>query len=133
MEQRFTPSQSAEMTKRKLPPGVTIGDVNEAGGNPMQRMPRNPRMDSADVPRRPAQAPMRRGPESQAMGIPLDVARQTAIEARKMREEAGDEAKTITIKYKDGGYVCPPNQRTGNIDMRKTGMTRSVKDNRKKG
>lgn len=36
-------------------------------------------------------------------------------------------------KMAHGGYVCPPNQRTGNIDMRKTGMTRSVKDNRKKG
>lgn len=102
MEQRFTPSQSAEMTKRKLPPGVTIGDVNEAGGNPMQRIPRNPRIDSADVPRRKA-------------------------------SNEGNEPKTITIQYKHGGYVCPPNQRTGNIDMRKTGMTRSVKDNRKKG
>ena len=99
MEQRFTPSQSAEMTKRKLPPGVTIGDVNEAGGNPMQRMPRNPRMDSADVPRR----------------------------------EEGDVIININEKkMARGGYVCPPNKRTGNIDMRKTGMTRSVKDNRKK-
>lgn len=102
------------------------GDVNEAGGNPMQRMPRNPRMDSADVPRRP------RNP-SQAMGTPRNVVRDTAIEARKMREEAGDEPKTITIQYKHGGYVCPPNKRTGNIDMRKSGMTRNVKDNRKKG
>ena len=100
-------------------------------------MARNPMMNAGDVPRRPAaQRPMpprRPRDPSQAMGIPRDVARQTAIDARKMREEAGDEPKTITIQYKHGGYVCPPNQRTGNIDMRKSGMTRSVKDNRKKG
>jgi hypothetical protein len=33
--------------------------------------------------------------------------------------------------YNKGGYVCPPNKRKGNIDMRKTGMTRNTKDNRK--
>lgn len=38
---------------RNLPPGVTIGDVNEAGGNPMRKIPKDPRQDSADVPRRP--------------------------------------------------------------------------------
>lgn len=98
-------------------------------------------MNAGDVPRRPAmQRPMpprRPRDPSQAMGIPRDVARQTAIEARKMREEAGDEI-TITIptgkgKFAHGGYVCPPNKRTGNIDMRKTGMTRNVKNNLKKG
>ena len=33
--------------------------------------------------------------------------------------------------YNKGGY-CPPNKRKGNIDMRKKGMTRMTKDNRKK-
>lgn len=92
------------MPQRKtLPPGVTIGDVNEAGGNPTQRMPRNPRMDSADVPRRKA-------------------------------SDKGDVIININErKMAHGGYVCPPNKRTGNIDMRKTGMTRNVTDNRRKG
>ena len=95
MEQRFTPNQSKEMTRRyrnKLPPGVTIGDVNEAGGNPMTREPRDPRKNSADVPRRP---------------------------------------HSVTINMNKGGYVCKPNPRKGNIDMRKKGMTRMTTDNRK--
>jgi hypothetical protein len=79
----------------RRPPGVTIGDINEAGGNPMTMEPRDPRQDSRDVPRRP---------------------------------------HSVTIhQYKDGGYVCKPNPRKGNIDMRKKGMTRMTKDNRKKG
>lgn len=102
MEERYSPRQSVEMTERfrkkygRLPPGVTIGDVNEAGGNPMTREPRNPRKDSADVPRRP----------------------------HSVTVNVGD-------AYNKGGYVCPPNKRTGNIDMRKKGMTRNVKDNLK--
>lgn len=82
------------MARKPLPPGVTIGDVNEAGGNPMERIPRNPRKDSADVPRRPH--------------------------------------SVVINQYEDGGYVCAPNQRTGNIDMRKDkGMVRHTRNNLK--
>lgn len=35
-------------------------------------------------------------------------------------------------KMAHGGYVCAPNPRKGNVDMRKKGMTRMTKDNRKK-
>ena len=94
-------------------------------------------MPNVPMPRRRPQAaqppmpPRRPRDPSKAMGIPRNVARQTAIDARKMREEAGDETKTITIEYAKGGYVCKPNPRKGNIDMRKKGMTRMTTDNRK--
>ena len=98
-------------------------------------------MPNVPMPRRrpqAAQPPMpRRRPRdpSMSMGTPRDVARQTAIDARRMREEAGDEGpektKTITIEYNKGGYVCKPNPRKGNIDMRKKRMVRMTKDNRK--
>ena len=92
-------------------------------------------MPNVPMPRRRPQAaqppmpPRRPRDASKAMGIPRNVARQTAIDARRMREEAGDETKTITIEYNKGGYVCKPNPRKGNIDMRKKGMTRKVVDN----
>ena len=73
-----------------------------------------------------------------SLGTPSDVARQTAIDARKMREEAGDEGVNIYINTKNGkrnmargGDVCKPNQRTGNIDMRTKGMVRHIRNNLK--
>jgi hypothetical protein len=117
------------MASRPLPRRRPLpGDVNEAGGNPMERVPRNPRMDSADVPRR-------RDPRK-AMGIPRDEARRMAEEARQMREADGDVIININNKEKEynrGGDVCPPNARSGKIDMRKDkGMVRHTRNNLKK-
>jgi len=110
--------------RRPLP-----GDVNEAGGNPMERIPRNPRKDSADVPRRPRDPRM-------SMGIPRDKVRSMAEEAQQMREADGDVIININRKEKNmnrGGDVCPPNARSGKIDMRKDkGMVRHTRNNLKK-
>lgn len=126
-------------------------------------MARNTYRYPVDGPMAPEdmQATTKRGPASRAMGIPRNVATQSAINARRMREEAGDEPMVrkirnprtdsadvprrtmnpegdviININKKEmahGGYVCSPNARTGNIDMRKDkGMVRSVRNNLKK-
>ena len=64
--------------------------------------------------------------------------RLTGDAAREDRMKVLEDAPFIEMEVVDkrkmahGGYVCAPNPRKGNIDMRKTGMTRNVKDNRKK-
>lgn len=100
-------------------------------------MARNPRINAGDVPRRPSSKVGSDGPMAPKRIDIMDMQK-----AKKLREQNKDKAMGIPSDFKimveeaeinmaKGGYVCPPNKRKGNIDMRKTGMTRSTKDNRK--
>jgi len=89
-----------------------------------------------DIMDKPQAMQLRRKNKEKAMGIPSDF----QIMTREPRDPTKDPAdvprrpNSITInQYAYGGYVCKPNPRKGNIDMRKKGMTRMTKDNRKKG
>lgn len=91
-----------------MPPRRSNSKVGSDGPMPPKRI---------DIMDRQKAKKLREQNKDKAMGIPSDF--------KIMVEEA-----EINMAY--GGYVCPPNPRKGNIDMRKKGMTRKVVDNRRK-